>query len=81
MKKYFIDGVVFWNNGQEQMRGFYLTIDDEKALLEVPSDIYGDKSNLYEEEITLEQEIFEAEHTTGEHIHIMDGEIIGEEII
>lgn len=77
--KYFIDEVIVFNGGDE-MRGFYLIVDDRqnKAMLEIPSDVYGDDSILYNEEIPLDQETFQVKYETGVNVHIKDGELIGE---
>ncbi len=81
MKKYFINKVVFWNSNEsneEWIRGFYLILDKQKALLEVPSDLPGNRSILYEEEIPLEQKTFTAKYETGSPVHVDDGELLGE---
>jgi len=82
MKKYYIDEVVCFTNDEGKkdfIRGFYLTVDEDKARLEVPSDIYGDSTLLYEEEIPIETQVFQAAYESGRPVHIDDGELLGEE--
>jgi len=82
MKKWMIDRPINWMSEvgkKEGIRGFYLIIDAKKniARIEVPSDIYGDDSLLYEEEIPLDAETFTARYEDGTPVHIDDGELIG----
>lgn len=85
MKKcWMIDKPINWMSEEEEkkgIRGFYLIIEAEKniARIEVPSDIYGDDSLLYEEEIPLDAETFTARYEDGTPVHIDDGELIGEQ--
>lgn len=76
--KYFVDEVICYEG--KQMRGFYIIVDEKEgtALLEVPSDIYGDPDNLYEEEINIEAEVFKATYENGTPVHVEDGEGLGE---
>lgn len=77
MKKYWVNKVINFKN--ESLRGFYIILDETKeiAKIEIPSDIYGDKGFLYEEEILFEKETFKAKYEDGNFIHINDGELLG----
>ena len=78
MKKYWINECIVTSNGESMPRGFEIQVDGEIAKLIVPSDVPGDKSNLYEEEIPLSQQTFAAKYDDGTPVHVEDGELIGE---
>lgn len=78
MKKYWINECIVTPNGESMPRGFELQIEDQFARIIVQSDVPGDKSNLYEEEIPLSQQTFVAKYDDGNPVHVEDGELIGE---
>ena len=80
MKTYWIDKCIVTPEGKVLPRGFELRIEEETARIVVPSDVPGDRENLYEEEIPLSQKTFAATYENGFPVHIEDGETIGEEI-
>ena len=79
MKKYWINESIITPAGESMPRGFELQVDGEIAKLIVPSDVPGDKSNLYEEKIPLFQKTFAAKYDNGNPVHVDDGELIGAE--
>lgn len=81
MKIYWINESIITPDRESMPTGFELQIGDQFARIVVPSDVPGDKSNLYEEKIPLSQQTFEAKYyDDGNSVHIDDGELIGEEI-
>ena len=79
MKTYWINESIITPDEELMSRGFELQIGDQFARIIVPSDVLGDKSNLYEEEIPHYQQTFVAKYDDGNSVHIDDGELIGEE--
>ena len=79
MKTYWINESIITPDGESMPRGFELQIEDQFARIIVPSDVPGDKSNLYEEEIPLSQQTFVAKYDDVNPVHVEDGELIGEE--
>ena len=78
MKTYWINESIITPDEELMSRGFELQIGDQFARIIVPSDVPGDKSNLYEEEIPLSQQTFLAKYDDGTPVHVEDGELIGE---
>ena len=80
MKTYWVNASIITPDGESMPMGFELQIEEQFARIIVPSDVPGDKSNLYEEKIPLYQQTFVAKYDDGNPVHVKDGELIGEEI-
>ena len=63
MKKYWIEKNICTPEGDLMPIGFYLMADRNTAIIEVPSDIYGDEEPLYTE--TTERDTFLATYEDG----------------
>ena len=79
MKTYWLNESIITPDGESMPRGFELQIEDQFARIIVPSDVPGDKSNLYEEKIPLYQKTFAAKYDDGNPVHVNDGKLIGAE--
>jgi hypothetical protein len=77
MKKYWINKCIVTPEGELMPQGFELHVGESTAKIVVPSDLYGDTNLLYEEEISLKQEVFKATYQDGNPVHVDDGEVIG----
>ncbi|MBW2084419.1 MAG: hypothetical protein JRI54_00085 [Deltaproteobacteria bacterium] len=81
MKTYWIDRCIYHPETKKLLpRGFELRIQEDTAMIVVPSDIPGDKTSLYTEKIPLSQKTFSATYENHIPVHIEDGELIGDEV-